>query len=51
MWFQLEMEVQVRVASSAHMQGCYLWFLAFPLLMLVAVAFAQYYRHKVGVVK
>ena len=27
--------------------GCYMWFLAFPLLMLVAVAFAQYYRHKV----
>ena len=49
--FNLKWNVQVRIASSAHMQGCYLWFLAFPLLMLVAVAFAQYYRHKVGVVK
>lgn len=31
----------------AHVQGCFLWFLSFPLLMLVAVIFAEYLRHKV----
>ena len=29
------------------MQGCYLWFLAFPLLMLLTVPFVPYLRHKV----
>lgn len=27
--------------------GCYLWFLAFPLLMLLAMVFPAYHRHKV----
>ena len=28
-------------------QGCYLWFLSFPFLMLLTTLFAQYWRHKV----
>ena len=31
------------------LQGCYLWFLSFPLLMLVAMIFTEYWRHKASV--
>ena len=32
---------------SINLQGCFLWFLSFPLLILFATIFAEYVRHKV----
>ena len=33
-----------------YMQACYLWFLAFPVLMVIAMVFPQYWRHRVMLV-
>ncbi|XP_064394157.1 integral membrane protein GPR180-like [Halichondria panicea] len=42
-----ERSVLRREFYSGFAIGCYLWFLAFPMLMLLAVPFASYLRHKV----
>ena len=33
---------------SLFLQGCYLWFFAFPMLMVVAIVFPEYHRLKVS---
>ena len=33
---------------SPFLQGCYLWFFAFPTLMVVAIVFPEYHRLKVS---
>ena len=45
-WDVLLCPVYSETLYLIFLQGCYLWFLSFPLLMLVAMVFTEYWRHK-----